>query len=46
MSDWKREAVSFFKKVERKIKNNIPCKSKVKDIKWDNNGMVEIVYEQ
>ena len=45
MSDWKSEAVSFFKKIERKIKYSIPPKSKVKDIKWDDDGVVEIIYE-
>ena len=45
MDDWKKKAVGFFIKIQREIKNSIPIKAKVKDIIWDDEGIVEIVYE-
>lgn len=44
--DWKINAIKFFKDFERKILKRVPKNAEVKDIKFSDDGITEIVYEE
>lgn len=45
MDNWKKEAEDFFNKIKKKIEKKIPQGARVKDMKWNDKGLVKIIYE-